>query len=86
MNDTQPWYLSRGVWGALVSLIAAIAAALSHNKLQILPADQDQIVTLILTVAGAVGGAVALYGRLRATKQISASAGDRPAAQPRSPG
>ena len=71
MNDTQPWYLSRGVWGALVSVLATLSAALSHNKVQILPADQDQIVTLILTLAGAIGGAIALYGRLRATKQIS---------------
>jgi hypothetical protein len=73
MNDTQPWYLSRGVWGALVSVLATLAAALSHNKVQILPADQDQIVTLVLTLAGAIGGAVALYGRLRATKQITSA-------------
>jgi hypothetical protein len=73
MNDTQPWYLSRGVWGALVSVLATLAAALSHNKVQILPADQDQIVTLILTLAGALGSAVALIGRLMATKQISSA-------------
>jgi hypothetical protein len=73
MNQRQPWYLSRGIWGALVSVVATLAAVLSHNKVQILPADQDQIVTLILTIAGAVGSGVALYGRIAATKQISSA-------------
>ena len=73
MMDTQPWYLSRTVWGALVAIIASLVAVLSHNKVQILATDQDQVVTLVMTIAGAVGGAVALYGRIVATKQISSA-------------
>jgi len=73
MNDTTPWYASKGVWGSLVAIVATLLAVATHNKVQILPADQDQLVSLIATAAGAVGGIVALYGRLTATKQIGPS-------------
>lgn len=67
---TTPWWASRGIWGSLVAIVASLVALASHNKVNILPADQDQLVTLIMTIAGAVGGGVALYGRIMATKEI----------------
>lgn len=67
MNDVKPWYLSKTVWGALVAILASIAH-LSGIELQ--TADQTALVDLLVTLAGSVGGMLALYGRLAAKTEI----------------
>jgi len=66
MNDTKKWYQSKAVWGALV---VVIASALSSTGI-ILP--QTETVEVIMQIVAAVGGAIALYGRITAKKQIGA--------------
>ena len=66
MNDTKKWYQSKAVWGALV---VVIASALSSTGI-ILP--QTETVEVIMQIVAAVGGAIALYGRITAKKQIDA--------------
>ena len=68
MDDTKPWYLSRTVWGALVAIAASIGAVFG---VMITEADQVEIADAALQIVGAVGGFLALYGRLSAQKIIS---------------
>jgi hypothetical protein len=70
MNDTQPWYVSKGVWGGLVALIAAGAGLLHYT---ISPADQQSLIDALTAAGGALGSILAIYGRITATKQISGS-------------
>jgi hypothetical protein len=64
MNETKKWYESKAVWGALIAVVASI---LSTNGV-ILP--KDQTVEVIMQIVAAVGGVVALWGRIKADKRI----------------
>ena len=68
MDDTKPWYMSRTVWGSLVAIAASIGGAFG---IMIAEVDQIEITDTILQIVGAVGGFLALYGRLSADKIIS---------------
>lgn len=68
MTDTKPWYLSAGVWGAIVSLLASL---LSLFKVQLDPRLLDDLRDWMLALATLVASAVALYGRLRASRRIT---------------
>ena len=67
MNTTKKWYMSKGVWGAVITLIAVIAQLFGY---QIDPELQQQAVSQITTIIAGVGGLVALYGRIKAEKKI----------------
>ncbi len=69
MNGAVPWYQSRSVMGAIAAIIMTIA-----TQFHLLPASvtQDQIVSFLLM---AIPMAVALEGRLSATKQVVATPG-----------
>lgn len=67
MTDSKPWYLSRTVWAAIVTIVAAVLGLFG------LPfADLDQAATAeaLLQAATATAGVVALLGRLVATTRI----------------
>ena len=68
MSQTKPWYLSRTIWAALVSVIATVLAALG---LPIDTAARDGLVEAILQLVSAAAGTVAIFGRLTATTRIS---------------
>ena len=56
MSDEKPWYLSKTIWGALVSVAATLAAMLG------LPVDaggQAALTEAILQMVSAVAGIVA---------------------------
>jgi hypothetical protein len=67
MDSMKPWYYSRTVWGAL---IAVSAPMLQLMGLPISPQIQPELADGLVTFVGAVGGLVALYGRLFATSQL----------------
>jgi len=68
MEDNKPWYASKGVWGSLVAMGAGIAGAIWG--VSVTDADQATIVSSITAIAGAVGGIIALIGRLKASKKV----------------
>jgi hypothetical protein len=76
MQDAKPWYLSAGVWGAAVTLLGS---ALSLLKFRLDPALLDDLRDWVLSLVTLAGGAVALYGRIRATRRLV------PAAPPADP-
>lgn len=68
MDDLKQWYQSRTIWGALI----AIAASLAHAGGMTLSAgDQGQIIDSLVSVSGALGGLVAIYGRVTASAKLS---------------
>ena len=70
MEDAKHWYYSKTIWGAL---LAIGSSALQIKGLQIAPADQSTIVDSAVSIAGAVGGLLAVYGRVTASSAIKSS-------------
>jgi len=71
MQDAKPWYLSAGVWGAAVTLVGS---ALSLLKFKLDPALLDDLRDWVLSLVTLLGGGVALYGRIRATRRVALAA------------
>lgn len=67
-SETKVWYASKGVWGAVVVIIAMVAKLLGY---EIGDADQAALVDGISNIAVAVGGLVALVGRVTASKPVA---------------
>ncbi len=67
MDETKPLLESRTFWGAVVSLTGA-ALTLGHYTLT--AEDAAKAVELISGIASAVGGLIAIYGRVAASKKI----------------
>ncbi|MCR9120722.1 MAG: hypothetical protein NXH91_00430 [Phyllobacteriaceae bacterium] len=67
MTGSKPWYLSRTIWAALVSIAASGGAALG---LPIEAAAREGLTDAVLQLVSATAGAVAILGRLSATTQI----------------
>jgi hypothetical protein len=69
MEQFKSWTRSTGVWGAGVALAAPIVSYACN--VTITPDDMTQAVNIISGVVEAAGAAVALWGRIRATKRIA---------------
>ena len=60
---------SKTFWGAVVALAGS---ALTLGRYTLSPADAAQAIDLLSGMAGAIGGLLAIYGRVVATKKIGA--------------
>jgi hypothetical protein len=69
MNEFKALTQSKTFWGAVVAL-GGSALTLGHYTLS--PADAAQAIDLLSGLAGTVGGLVAIYGRVVATRKIGA--------------
>lgn len=63
----KEWYKSKTVWGGLIAVGAAAAGAFG---IAIDEGTQDQIAELAVVAATAIGGLLAIYGRIRADREI----------------
>lgn len=68
MDDIKQWYFSKTVWGALVAIAASLMQAAG---LELDPTAQGQLADNLVALAGALGGLVAIYGRLTAESRLS---------------
>lgn len=68
MTGTKPWYASKTVWGSLVAITAAV---LGLWDVDVSVADQARATDMIVQLAGALGGMIALVGRFAATRHLS---------------
>jgi hypothetical protein len=68
MEDVKHWYLSKTIWGAL---IAMGASTLQFAGVHIGAGDQAALGDAAVSIAGAVGSLVAVYGRVTATTAIA---------------
>jgi hypothetical protein len=67
-KENKPWYLSRGVVGGLVAVMIGVAGTLFG--IAGLEAEKEQIIDMVLQISTIIAGAVAMWGRLRAKKDI----------------
>ena len=67
MNEYKSLLASRTVWGGIIALAAGIAGIFGYT---ISPAEQVHIVEAVSGVGATVGGVVAIYWRVKATKSI----------------
>lgn len=77
MEEVKPWYQSRAILGGAVAFVAGAAQLLGYS---VTAADQaalvdgaTQIGQLVAGVASLAGGAVAIWGRIRASKAIGST-------------
>jgi hypothetical protein len=70
MEDLKQWYLSKTVWGGL---LAMAACALQLKGLQLGANDQSALADSIVSIVGALGGILAVYGRVTAKTAIKSS-------------
>ncbi|SIP94079.1 hypothetical protein SAMN05880590_101337 [Rhizobium sp. RU35A] len=68
MDDAKPWYQSKTIWGGLIAILAAVMQA---SGKEISPASAGDLTEAATNVAGAVGGILAVYGRLSARTNIT---------------
>lgn len=67
MNQFKPWWTSTGVWGGAVAVAAPLLGIVGFP---LTPADMQSTASLLVTGAEVVGGLLAVYGRVVATKKI----------------
>jgi hypothetical protein len=67
MLDMKQWYQSKTVWGALIAIGAPL---LRYVGLELGLAEQADLADALATFAGAFGGVLAIYGRIKATGPI----------------
>lgn len=63
----KAWWESKTVWGGVIALLGGLAAGFGYV---VSPEDQEIISGGIVGIASAVGGLLAVYGRVKATKAI----------------
>lgn len=69
MNDIKQWYSSKTIWGALIAITASV---LKMRGFELGAADQSAIADGLVSIVGAAGGLLAVYGRVTASATISA--------------
>lgn len=69
MEDVKQWYNSKTVWGALIAIVASV---LQMKGIDLGAADQSSIADALVSIAGAAGGLLAVYGRVTASAAIAA--------------
>jgi len=66
-DGTKSIFLSKTFWGAVISIVAMVAARLGHP---IAAQDQASLIEDALTLATVGGGLTSIYGRMTATTTI----------------
>jgi hypothetical protein len=67
MDGSKPWYLSRTIWAAIVTILTALLGLLGVSLDGF---DDAALVETLLQAATAIAGVVALIGRLSARARI----------------
>jgi uncharacterized membrane protein (DUF441 family) len=67
METSKKWWESKTVWGGIIALIAGIAGAFGT---QVGIEDQEAAASVMTALASAIGGAIAVYGRMKADTTI----------------
>lgn len=68
MEQAKAWYESSGVWGGVLSALAPIGATVLHISMT--GETQLQLAQVLALLGGAVGGSIAIIGRMKANSKI----------------
>lgn len=63
----KPWYVSRGVWGGLITIICMVLGVFGYA---ISPEETEQLVLALTAIGGAIGSVVGIYGRVKAKERL----------------
>ena len=66
--DSKTWWQSKTIWGSMIGGVAVVVSLVFHRSIS--PADQSAIVDVVMTLVGAAGSILAIYGRVTATTTI----------------
>lgn len=58
---------SKAVWGGIIAILASVAAIWGFK---VSPDDQARLADIAIAIASGVGGIMAIWGRVTATKKI----------------
>lgn len=67
MNGVKGMLSSTGVWGGLIVVLSALLGMFGYT---IAPEDQQALVDTVSQIGAMIGGVLAIYGRVTATKRI----------------
>lgn len=75
-SQSKPWGQSLTIWGAMITALSTVAPALGPFVGLDLTADLvrqigEQMVTIIQAIGGLIGTIMTIYGRARATTELS---------------
>lgn len=65
--NSKKWYASKTLWGAALASVAGLAGLFGYT---VSPDDVANIEQAAVSIVSIVGGLVAAYGRIAATKAI----------------
>lgn len=67
MDDFKSLFASKTFWGGFIAIIAGVLGFFGY---QLLPADQAALVDGGAALAASLGGVIAIWGRVKASKII----------------
>lgn len=67
MNDIKPWWQSKTLWGAIVTIASA---GLGLAGLDLGNGDREALIELLTSLGAALGGVIAIFGRITAKNRI----------------
>jgi hypothetical protein len=67
VEEVKSALASKAVWGGIIAVAAGLLGLWGYK---VAPEDQARIVELAMAIGASVGGVLAIYGRVRATKRI----------------
>ena len=67
MTDIKPWWQSKTLWGAIVTIASA---ALGLAGLELGDVDREALTELLTTLGAGFGGVIAIVGRITAKNRI----------------
>jgi hypothetical protein len=67
MSEVKSLFASKTIWGAFIAIIAGVLSLFGY---QLGAADQAELINAASGIAAAVGGLLAVYGRVVASKRI----------------
>ncbi|MCC0033943.1 MAG: hypothetical protein H6887_01600 [Hoeflea sp.] len=67
MTDMKAWWQSKTLWGAIVTIASSI---LGLAGLELGEADAETLTGLLTSLGAAIGGIIAIVGRLKAKSRI----------------
>ena len=67
MDDVKSWLASKTIWGAVIAVVSGVSGILGHN---IAAPEQAVLVDSLTAIGTALGGILAVYGRVKAEKSI----------------
>lgn len=67
MNTSKPWYLSKTIWAAMVSVAATIGTMIG---IDVDAGTREQMTDALLQIVSALAGVTAIFGRITANSRI----------------